>query len=307
MIQLFHINDYTVDTSSLGHHLHGPAVSRLEEEFSSYVGAKYSCGANSATSLIFLALKDKGATVSLPSMIPPVVCNAALTSGNRISFHDDTNWVGDSYILHDFKSYKIIDSAQKVERDQFKREANDGDLMIFSFYPTKPVGSLDGGIIVSNDYDKIKWFKEATFNGMSYAENNWDRGIAFPGWKMYLDSVRATIALNNLHKLENKKYKLKLLRDYYNQELGYSNTSEHLYRIEVNDNKDFIKRLKEKKIICGIHYRALSDHPIYCPLPDRVACIKSESLQNKTVSIPYHENITDEEAEYILNEIKQNI
>ena len=40
---------------------------------------------------------------------------------------------------------------------RFKKEANDEDLMIFSFYPTKPVGSSDGGIIVSNDFEKIRW------------------------------------------------------------------------------------------------------------------------------------------------------
>ena len=31
--------------------------------------------------------------------------------------------------------------------------------MFFSFYPTKPVGSSDGGIIVSNDKAKIDYLK----------------------------------------------------------------------------------------------------------------------------------------------------
>ena len=33
--------------------------------------------------------------------------------------------------------------------------------MIFSFYPTKPLGGSDGGMIVTDDYEKYKWFKEA--------------------------------------------------------------------------------------------------------------------------------------------------
>jgi hypothetical protein len=98
---------------------------------------------------------NKNTIVNIPSMIPPVVCNAILTSGNKINFIDDINWIGDSYILHKFKDYKIIDSAQKVNQNQFIEEANDEDLMIFSFYPTKPIGSSDGGIIVSNDYNDI--------------------------------------------------------------------------------------------------------------------------------------------------------
>ena len=30
------------------------------------------------------------------------------------------------------------------------------------------------------------------------------------------------------------------VRDFYNNELGYNNTSDHLYRIKVDDNKNFI-------------------------------------------------------------------
>ena len=50
--------------------------------------------------------------------------------------------------------------------------------MIFSNYPTKPLGGIDG-IIVTDDYKKYKWMKEAVLNGMTYAENNWERTISF--------------------------------------------------------------------------------------------------------------------------------
>ena len=122
--------------------------------------------------------------------------------------------------LHDFGDYKIIDSAQKVERNQFIKEANPEDLMIFSFYPTKPVGSIDGGIIVSNDENKIGWFKEACTNGMSYKENNWERTIKFPGWKMYMNSFQAEIASRNLSRLDEKKQRLLGIRETYNEKTG---------------------------------------------------------------------------------------
>ena len=197
MINLFNIPNYNIDTSTFTHYLHGNIVNEFEHNFREYVGAKYSCTVNSATNAIFLSLLNKNITVNVPSMIPPVVCNAILTSGNNISFTDNTEWIGNSYILHKFDNYKIIDSAQKVDVNQFKKEANDNDLMIFSFYPTKPIGSSDGGIIVSNDEEKINQFKEATMNGMSYAHNNWDRNIKFPGYKMYMNSIQCYIANEN--------------------------------------------------------------------------------------------------------------
>ena len=133
MINLFNIPNYKINTEDFSHYLHGDVCNKFEKNFCKYVGAKYACTVNSATNAIYLAMLNKNVNVDIPSMIPPVVCNALLTSGNKINFTDNTEWVGDSYILHEFSDYKIIDSAQKVDKDQFIKEANDNDLMIFSF------------------------------------------------------------------------------------------------------------------------------------------------------------------------------
>ena len=306
MINLVNIPNYKIDTSNFNHFIHGNIVEEFESNFRDYIGAKYSCTVNNATNAIFLAMLNKNTTVKVPSMIPPVVCNAILTSGNKINFTDDTEWVGDSYILHKFKDYKIIDSAQKVDLNQFKKEANDEDLMIFSFYPTKPIGSSDGGIIVSNDKEKIKWFKEATMNGMSYSRNNWDRKIKFPGFKMYMNSIQCYIANENLKLLDYKKRKLKKVRDFYNNELGYNNTSDHLYRIKVDDNKKFIKYMGGKSITCGIHYDALHLNPIYNTFCKNLSFSKSKEESKQTVSIPFHEDLDKNgQLDYIIKCIKK--
>jgi len=303
MIDLFNIPNYNIDTSKFTHFLHGNIVDEFESNFRDCVGAKYSCSVNSATNAIFLSLLNKNTTINIPSIIPPVVCNAILTSGNKISFKDDVSWVGDSYILHDFGDYKIIDSAQKVEDNQFNKEANDNDLMIFSFYPTKPIGGMDGGIIVSNNEDKIRWFKEAVMNGMGFATNNWDRHIKFPGYKMYMNSIQCFIANENLKLLDYKKRKLKKIRDFYNKELGYNNISDHLYRINVNNNKEFIKYMGGKGISCGIHYDSLHNHGVY---QTKDNCPKSEKISKTTVSIPFHEDLDKNgHLAYILKSIKK--
>ena len=313
MINLFNIPNYNVDTSEFSHYLHGDIVEEFETNFKNYVGAKYACSINSATNAIFLSLLNKNKPVVVPSMIPPVVCNAIITSGNRLAFNDNTEWIGDSYILYDFDDYKIIDSAQKVDKDQFKKEANDNDLMIFSFYPTKPVGSSDGGMIVSNDYNKIKWFKEATMNGMTYAHNNWDRTIKFPGYKMYMNSIQCYIANENLKKLDNKKAKLKSIRDFYNKELGYKNTSDHLYRIEVENRDNFIEKMKQNEIVYGVHYEALHEVEAYRKVTYRPLkvndgiCKKSSITSKKTVSIPFHENLNISDLVHIVSKIKKII
>lgn len=305
MIQLFNIPNYTINTDEFSHYLHGSIVEKFEQKFLDYVGAKYACSVNSATNAIFLLFLNKNTTVNVPSLIPPVVLNALITSGNKINFTDDVNWIGDSYILHHFKDYKIIDSAQKVEQDQFKKEANDNDIMFFSFYPTKPVGSSDGGIIVSNDKDKIDYLKTLSFNGMSFAENNWDRKIIMPGYKFYLNSIQAFIADKNLDILDQKKQKLKNIRDIYNSEFGLNNTSDHLYRIEVDNNKKFIDVSKQNKIIHGIHYEAQHLNSVYKPYSTNSLCPNSEKISKTTVSIPFHENLSEQDLNHVIKNLKK--
>ena len=306
MIQLFNINTHIIDTSEFSNLLHDEIVVEFENKIANYVGAKYACAVNSATSAIFLSLVNKNITVKLPSMIPPVVANAILTSGNRVEFIDDVDWVGDSYALYERKKYKIVDSAQKLERNQFQKECDSQDLMIFSFYPTKPLSGSDGGMIVTDDYEKYQWFKEAVLNGMSYANNNWERVISFPGYKMYMNSIQARILLNNFKNLDKKMSSLKSLRDIYNRELGYENTSLHLYRIEVLDNQKFITNMKNAGIICGIHYPALHLNSVYAKYGE-FECDKSKKLQGRTVSLPMNEKLSFLELEYIIDKINKLI
>ena len=300
MIKLFDPDNYVIDTSKFTNLLHGDVVEEFEKSFAGYVGAKYACSINSATNAIFLIFLNKGISVNVPSMIPPVVLNALITSGNKINFTDDVDWIGGSYILHEFDDFKVIDSAQRVDRDQFKNEANEQDLMFFSFYPTKPVGSSDGGMIVSNDYEKIEWLKEAVMNGMSFANNNWERIIRFPGYKMYMNSIQCFIANENLKKLDSNKIILDDIRNYYNQKLQLNNTSHHLYRISVNENKKFIQYMSNNGVVCGVHYEAQHTNDIY-NFNRNFDCPKSDLESNQTVSIPFHTKLSTKDLDKIIS------
>lgn len=302
-----HVNDYTVNTSQFRPLLNDKIVETLEKEIASFVGAKYACSIHSATMAIFMSLIEKEkTTITIPSIIPPVVPNAILTSGHEVSYKDDIDWVGHSYTLHQFQDYKIIDSAQQLDENQFINQANDRDLMIFSFYPTKPVGSLDGGMVVSNDEEKIRRLKIFSRYGTNFEDNSWERKFVLPGWKMYMNSVQAYIALKNFEKLESKMKRFDEIRNFYNEEFDLSNTSRHLYRIRVKDRTQFMKRMEEVGIQCGIHYRSVHDIECY---KSKISnnLINSTKESEQTVSIPYHENLTDKEIVFIAKEIKNVI
>ena len=64
--------------------------------------------------------------------------------------------------------------------------------------------------------------------------------------------------------------------------------------------------LKEKGIQCGIHYRSVHDVQCYAPSED-VELPRSIMASSSTVSIPYHEMMTDEEVETVIKEVKNAI
>jgi len=306
MIKLLHVEDYIVNTGQFDPLLNDKIVEEFENQVCEYVGAKYACSVHSATMAIFFCLlEEEKQTIKIPSVIPPVVPNAIITSGHDVSFVDNVSWVGSSYVLKQFDDYKIIDSAQQLDKNQFRDQANDEDLMIFSFYPTKPVGSIDGGMIVSNDKEKINRLKTLTRYGMSQSDNSWERKIILPGWKMYMNSVQCYIAQKNLLRLDCKQERMDEIREKYNLAFGLNRNSRHLYRINVADNKGFLKKMYELSIQCGIHYSALHLDKVYNK--NIISLPKSEIESGTTVSIPFHEKLTKREIDYIIQEVRPHV
>ena len=99
------------------------------------------------------------------------------------------------------------------------------------------------------------------------------------------------------------------------KQLGYDNSSSHLYRIEVIDNKQFINQMRKDNIVCGIHYSALHLNNVYHNSdyikPFRYnsdfMCLKSKKMQTRTVSLPMNEKLTKKEIEFIIDKVKELI
>lgn len=305
MIQLFSVPKPVIDTRGYSNLLHDKVVADFEQRFAAYVGAEHAVALNSATTAIFLLVNSyyKGYTFEIPSCIPPVVCNAILTGGGFIKFKDDVDWIGKPYKLYKGATYDIIDSAQHVERDQYKNYGPN-DLVIYSFYPTKPVGSSDGGMIVSNDKAKIDFIRTLAYNGMSQEPNNWERKQTMIGLKAYMNAIQSEIAMSSLNNLDRKREDIGKIRDSYNHIFGLENTSDHLYRIKTKDAKLFIEKAKQAGIVCGLHYDAAHKNPIF----GQVNADLPKSIESATtmVSIPFHENLTDDEFETVVNFVTDN-
>jgi dTDP-4-amino-4,6-dideoxygalactose transaminase len=139
-------------------------------------------------------------------------------------------------------------------------------------------------------------------NGMTYSNNNWERKIKYPGYKMYMNSIQAEIGLNNFKLYDSKIARLGEIREMYNKSLGYYNTSNHLYRINDNLRDGLRCHLGINNISSGIHYEAFHNNPVY--KIENVNCPKSDLASKTTLSIPFHEKLSDLEVNHIIDKIK---
>lgn len=303
MINLVNINHYKIDTSRFSNLLHDSIVNEFEARFAEYVGGKYACSANSSSSLLMLSLLrleyNKPNVVSIPSIMPPVVPNILVNTNTAINFTDDISWVGHSYPFHT----NVIDSAQEVTRNQCSDMED--YIVIYSFYPTKPVGSCDGGMVVSDSKETIDWFRSMTMNGRDTDGNH-----IMPGFKCHSSSIQMYLADQNLNKLDEKNEALDYISETYNKQLGYENTSRHLYRINVRNNKNFVDEMKKHGIICGIHYEACHHMSHFATDTVRSHCdfndlTNSDKESKTTVSIPFHEKLSMQDIRKVIEYVNK--
>ena len=132
---------------------------------------------------------------------------------------------------------------------------------------------------------------------------------------MYLNSIQAYVAVKNFKNYSKKLEKLSQIREIYNTLLGYNNTSNHLYRIKVKDNKKIMELLKKEGITTGIHYKCLHNHPVYAStvidrgdgkyVPHTLK--NSELEEQQTLSIPFHEDMSAMDVHNVVENVKKYI
>ena len=96
---------------------------------------------------------------------------------------------------------------------------------------------------------------------------------------------------------------LRRMRDIYNKELGYANTSTHLYVIHVTNNKSFLRKLKDNDITAGIHYPPLHINKIYTQ-GRKFNCAYSEKYKDVVATLPMNEKLSDLDLEEIIEKVK---
>jgi len=207
----------------------------------------------------------------------------------------------------------IIEDAAHACGSEFngKKIGSHGDFVCFSFHPVKNLAMPTGGLISinSHNYKKItEDLKSKRWCGISnrkYADYDVDK----IGWNFYMNELSAAIGLVQLQKIKKMNNKRKSIAKIYDKELNASKkipfTSTcvyHLYWICVRDRKIFRKKLLEKGIETGTHYKPIHQMSLY---KKSVKLPLTEKIAKEIVTLPIHPNLTESQIDYIVKTVNR--
>lgn len=308
----------------------GKKTQEFEQKFAEYVGADHAVFVDSGTAALFLALQweakrrgltTEGLPVETPSFTfaadPEVIVNSGgipiWVDVNKETFCNDDYYSNPAHFKiavhltgNEAQSpATIYDSAHRIEK---------GDVSgskvpwCYSFYATKNMSTIQGGMIALNDAEGAKWLKAARDHGISkgtlerYTDKIPTYSIDFVGYRLKADDVRAAIGLEQLKKLPKMTERRNEIVARYNKNLGLARTGNHLYPILVTDRKAFFEAMELAQIQCSVHFLPLHKMPAFeqywgYALPN------TEWLGEREVSLPLFPGMTDEQVDYVSQKV----
>ena len=213
------------------------------------------------------------------------------------------------------------------------------DMTIFSFHPVKSIAAGEGGMITTNDekiYRKLIRLRSHGINKLddpyelkeqsntNKINNPWYYEVQELGFHYRINDIQCALALSQLKKIDKfiskrmtivKKYDdefstMKNIKPFQN--LGRKLSSHHLYVVNINFNSigksraELMHELRDKDIICQVHYIPLPMHPYFRNLgfnPEEYP--NSLNYYNNCLSIPLFYDLTDIQQDYVIEIFKE--
>jgi len=346
----------------------GPKLREFEFDFARFIGAKYAIGVSNATSALHLTLKSlgvkKGDEVIVPDITFVATINSVLLCGATPVLadvgKDDLNISIDSVKNSITKRTKLIlpvhmagkickineirkiakkydllvleDCAHAIGTKLGEKHAGTfGDAGCFSFYPTKNITSIEGGMIITNSKKVAESVTTSRNHGLSRSLMHrfshgkpWDYDVLEPGYNYRLDEIRSSLGSSQLKRIDQINSLRKKICKYYTDSLesidgikapaisGKNDHAYHLYIIRVTKNypisrDELFRRFTNDGITTSLHYKPLNMFTAYkksAKVYDKLD--NSKELFDEIISLPLYLTISRKQQELVVKCIRDN-
>ena len=359
--------DEVLDTIHSGWLGTGPKTHRLELEFADYLGVKHCAAVSSCTAALHLSMLAAGIgpgdEVIVPALTFCATANAVIHAGATPVFADvdlatatldpadverkitpktrallpvhlygrpaDMDALRALALKHNLV---LIDDAAHAIETRYKGKAMGqlADITCFSFYITKNMTTVEGGMVATAREDWADRIKVLALHGMS--KDAWSRfsdtgykhyEVVAAGFKYNMTDLQASFGLHQLTRLEENLVRREQIWKTYDdacKELPLvlppapapdTRHARHLYAVRVKpesplDRDDLMAALFKRNIGTGAHYTALHLHRFYKEkfgykegdFPN------AEQIGATTLSLPLSPSMTDRDVQDVIEAVR---
>lgn len=344
----------------------GPKLREFESLFAKFTGAKYAVGVSNATSALHMSLKAVGIAkadeVIIPDLTFVATANAVLLCGATpvlADVDDDLNisvksikknitsrtkailpvhMAGKTAKIHAIAKIARANDLVLIEdcahaigaRVGSKHVGTFGDAGCFSFYPTKNITTIEGGMVITDSKEIAKNIMTARSHGITRTLSQryttgkpWDYDVVEPGYNYRLDEIRSALGISQLNRIKSLNLARKRACEYYNSrlakikgtvtpEITKSDNVYHLYIIRIQKKygltrDQLFKKLLESGIRTSVHYKPLHEFTAYKKKGKVFGPLTNvKRIYREIISLPLYPQITKHEQDLVIKCIADN-
>jgi perosamine synthetase len=335
--------DAVLSVLNSGQLAQGPMVHEFEKQFATWCGTKYAVATSSGTSALHIAMLAHGLGLDDEVITSPfsfiASANCALYVGAQPVFAD----IEPEYFTIDPESIltKITPKTKAIipvhlygqpcDMQRISKIAQEHNLIIvedacqahgakyqgqqmgswgtacYSFYPTKNMTTIEGGMITTNDTEIAERARLFRNHGSSLRYEH-----EMLGYNLRMNDLQAAIGLVQLGKIDSWNLQRKNNADYLSSQLTSINGIFppnirpdcdhvfHQYTIRIRNRDQVAQVLKNNGIGYGIHYpKPIHKQPLYQSLGYQDQLPIAESASQEVLSLPVHPALEMHELEKI--------
>lgn len=347
----------------------GPKTKDFEEMFAKYLGVKHAIAVNSCTAALHLSMRmleiGPGDEVIVPVFTFAATANAPIFCGAKPVFADidektynisleeisekmnprtkaiiPVHYGGQACdmkeileIAEDHKIHVVEDCAHSLGAEYKGRKTGSlGTLGCFSFYPTKIITTIEGGMITTDDQHLAARARILREHAMSKSaldregDASWHYDIGDLGYNYRLNEVQAALGISQLERVDEGIARRVRVAHHYTRRLKHTGLVLpyeapdrshifHLYAVRIREKLGGTSRnvlfrgLLDNQIGASVHYTPLSMMSFYKRFLNGKSEMfpVAEQVYKEIISLPLYPTMSGKDVDFVTSKIEEII